>query len=180
MKPIIEIKGLKIHTKSVNEEDYISLTDIAKQSERRPRDVIRDWIRNAQTIDFLEEWEKLHNPSFKGGQMHPFREMARSNRKLVSPKKFIEITDAIGLKTIAGRYGGGTFAHRDIALQFCNWFEPTFYVYMIKAFQQLIEERYNAQSLKWHIKRITDNIEDVRNLLDTVPGQDPNRNRIKS
>jgi len=178
MKKEIKIKDLIITVEEVGDQDYVSLTDIAKQSERRSGDVIRDWLRNSQTLIFLEEWEKIHNPNFKGGHMPTFRLEAQKNRKLITPQRFIEETKSIGLVSISGRYGG-TFAHRDIALHFCNWFEPVFYVYMIKAFQQLIEEKYNARSLKWHLTKITDNVDEIRNLLDTIPGQDPMFNRLK-
>lgn len=178
MKKEIKIKDLIITIEEVDQQDYISLTDIAKQSERRPREVINDWLRNSQTLLFLEEWEKIHNPDFKGGHMPPFRLEAQKNRKAISPKSYIEKTGAIGIVSFAGKYGG-TYAHRDIALHFCNWFEPVFYVYMIKAFQQLIEEKYKTKSLKWHLNKITNNVDELRNLLDTIPGQDPSRNRLK-
>ena len=106
MKKKIKIHGISIRVEAVNEDDYVSLTDIARQSERRPREVINDWIRNSQTLIFLEEWEKLHNPHFKGGQMPPFRLEAQKNRKAISPKAFIQKTNAVGLISYAGRHGG--------------------------------------------------------------------------
>lgn len=177
MKKEIEINGLIISMETVQDDDYISLTDIASDAERKPAYIIRDWLRNGKTLLFLEEWEKLHNPDFKVAQMHHFRLQAQSSRSSISPSAYIEQTNAIGLLNKSGR-GGGTYAHRDIALHFCNYYEPVFYVYMIKAFQKLIEERHNALSLKWHLSKITDNIDEVRNLLDTIPGQAPERNRL--
>ena len=83
-----------------------------------------------------------------------------------------------GLISKSGRYDGDTYAHRDIALNFCYWLSPTFQVYFIKAFQQLIEEQFNNKNLEWHISKLTDNVDEMRNLLDTIPGQKPQRNRI--
>lgn len=102
---------------------------------------------------------------------------AQKKRTSANPQQCIEQTNAIGLITKSGRYGW-TYAHRDIALQFCGLFEPVFYVYMIKAFQQLVEEKYQAQSLEWHVKKITDNVDQIRNLLDTIPRQVSENRRI--
>ncbi len=178
MEGKIEVQGLLINIEKAHESDYIAITDIAKRSERRPGEVIRDWLRNTDTMLFLEAWEKLHNPNFNGAQMLTFRLEAQKNRNSISPQNYIERTNAIGLLSKSGRYGGGTYAHRDIALQFCSWFEPVFYVYMIKAFQQMIEEKYQAKSLEWHVKKITDNVDEIRNLLDTIPGQVAENRRI--
>lgn len=177
-KKSIKVQGLKISIKAVEKEDFVSLTDIARQSERPSHELIKDWLRNKNTLLFLEAWETLHNPDFKQGQMPLFIKKAADNRKSITPKLFIETLNAIGITSTQGRYGG-TFAHKDIALNFCYWLSPVFQVYFIKEFDRLKEEEFSRKNLEWHIRRITDNIEDVRNLLDTIPGQDESRKRIK-
>ena len=107
-----------------------------------------------------------------------FRNKAGENRYIVTPQNYIAETEAVGIISKSGRYGG-TYAHRDIALNFCYWLSPAFQVFLLKAFQDLIEKEFNRKNLEWHISKITDNIEEVRNLLDTIPGQIPERNRIK-
>jgi len=103
---------------------------------------------------------------------------ATSNAFSVSSSKWIEETNAIGIISKRGRFGGGTFVHRDIALNFCYWLSPAFQVFFIKAFQELIERDFNRRDLEWHVSKITDNIDEVRNLLDTIPGQVPERNLL--
>lgn len=107
-----------------------------------------------------------------------FRLNATENQTIPTPKNYIKETKAIGLISKSGRYGG-TFAHKDIALNFCYWLSPEFQVYMIKEFQRLKEEEAQRLSLEWHISKITDNIDEVRQLLDTIPFQRPQNNRIK-
>jgi hypothetical protein len=117
---------------------------------------IYSWMRNSNTVEFLGVWEQLHNPDFKGNEFVRFKNEAGSNSFNLTPKKWIDNTNAIGITVKAGRYGGGTFAHRDIAINFCYWLSPTFQLYLIKEFQRLKEveatERY--ESLEWNIKRI--------------------------
>ena len=178
-KKKIEVQGLQIRIEPVNDNDYISLTDIAKQSaEMRPAVTIQSWLRNSNTILFLDTWEKVHNPNYKVSQMTDFLLEASSNRKSISPKKWIETTNAIGFRVKSGR-GGGVFAHKDIAINFCYWLSPPFQVYFIKEFQRLKEEESERRNLEWHVSKITDNIDEVRNLLDTIPGQKPERDRLK-
>jgi KilA-N domain len=120
-KKTIQVEGRDISFFTSKEhEDYISLTDIAKKvNPDLPADVISNWIRNKDTIEFLEVWEKLNNPDFNLVQLHEVKNEAGHNRFVISPSKWIEKTNAIGLMTKSGRYGGGTFAHKDIALAFC-------------------------------------------------------------
>ena len=141
---------------SKEHEDYISLTDIAKKvNPDLPADVISNWIRNKDTIEFLEVWEKLNNPDFNLVQLHEVKNEAGFNRFVMSPSKWIERTNAIGLMTKAGRYGGGTFAHKDIALGFCYWVSPPFQLYVIKEFQRMkaVEAKENNESLEWNLRR---------------------------
>ena len=120
----------------------------------------------------------VSNPAFKLAQMSEFRLLAQTNRFAVTPKRYIESTGAIGLISKAGN-AGGTWAHSDIALEFCTWLEPRFKVYFFKEFQRLKREEAATASLEFHIERITDLVDETRNWLDTVPGQKPGRNRPK-
>jgi len=177
-KKKIEVQGLKITFEKINDSDYVSLTDIAKQSPQRASILIMSWLRNKNTILFLEAWEQLNNPNFKSSQMAAFKIESLENRNVINPKRYIEMTNAIGLISKPGRYGG-TLAHKDIALNFCYWLSPVFQVFMIRKFQELMEEEFSRKNLEWHISKITNNIDEVRNLLDTIPGQKEERNRIK-
>lgn len=179
-KQKIEIQGISITLDKINDENYISLTDIAKkQHNSKPKYLIRNWLKNLNTMEFLETWETLYNPSFKGAHLNAFKLKYLQNKNILSPKIWIEETNAIGIISKPGRYGG-TYAHKDIALNFCYWLSPSFQVYMIKAFQELMKQEHERNNLEWHISKITDNIDEVRNLLDTIPGQNQNRNRLKS
>ena len=173
----IEVQGLSIRVEQIDDNDFVSLTDIAKKIDDEPRFTIRNWMRNNQTLEFLHVWEDIHNYDFNRAESGTFRLKANSNSFSPTPQKWVNVTNAIGITSRAGKYGG-TFAHRDIALNFCYWLSPTFQVYFIKAFQQLIEEQFNNKNLEWHISKLTDNVDEMRNLLDTIPGQKPQRNRI--
>jgi len=151
-KQKITVLGLEIVVERFDSEDYISLTDIAKQTPRPPAESIRDWIRNSATLLFLQTWEYLHNPDFKLGQMHQFRNLAVDNRTVISPQSFVEQTGAIGISSKSGRYGG-TFAHSDIATNFCNWLSPEFQVYFIKEFKRLKEDEAERLGLTWNLRR---------------------------
>lgn len=175
----IEVQGLKIHVEQIKDDDFISLTDIAKQSSEEPRFVIQNWMKNSNTISYLWEWELFHNPKLNRVQLHTVLETTVSNRFVMSPKKWIELTGAIGLISQPGR-NGGTLAHKDIALNFCYWLSPKFQIYLIKEFQRLKEEEFSRKNLEWHLTKITHNIDEVRNLLDTIPGQREDLNRLKS
>ncbi len=177
-KKKIEVQGLTIQISKIKDSDYVSLTDIAKKSNgNKPAYTILNWLRTQNTLLYLETWEQVHNPNFKVVQMHNFRLEAADNRAAISPKNYISQTNAIGLISKAGKYGG-TFAHSDIALEFCSWLSPQFKVYFFKEFQRLKKEEYSRKNLQWHISKITNNIDEVRNLLDTIPGQLPELNRL--
>lgn len=176
-KQKIKVKGLTIAIEKVEEKDYISLTDIAKQSEQRASELIRNWMKNSSTLEFLAAWEQLHNPNFNSVQMDAFRMKASANRYIVNPKTYMQETGAIGIISTPGRYGG-TLAHKDIAFNFCYWLEPAFQRYVAKEFDRLKREEFNQKSLEWHLTKITHNIDEVRNLLDTIPGQKQALNRL--
>lgn len=177
-KKTITVQGLTISIEQLKESDYVSLTDIAKLSDSRADILIASWMKNSATLEFLEVWERLHNPDFKSNQMAGFKERYLQNRSVLTPQNWIAETGAIGILSKKGRYGG-TLAHKDIALNFCYWLSPGFQVYFIKEFQRLKEEEYNSRSLEWHIERITNLVDETRNWLDTIPGQKPERNRLR-
>jgi len=134
-----------------NEEDYISLTDIAKyRNAEGSDDLIRNWLRNRNTIEFLGIWEHLNNPDFKPVEFDGFRRQAGLNSFALTPKQWIEKTNAIGIVSKVGRYGG-TYAHKDIAFEFASWISVAFKLYLIKEFQRLKEEE--RKQLGWDIKR---------------------------
>jgi KilA-N domain len=148
----INVQGLTIAIEKNENGDYISLTDIAKQSERKAGLIIIDWLRNRSTLRFLETWELRHNPSFKVMQMRNFKEQVDDTRLDITPQRFIEDTGAIGMTSKAGRYGG-TFAHQHIALNFCYWISPEFQVYFIEEFERLKEDEAERLGLSWNLRR---------------------------
>lgn len=131
---------------------YISLTDIAKYRSDEPNDVIKNWLRNKDTIAFLGLWESLHNPDFKPIEFDGFRNEAGSNAFTMSPTKWIEGINAKGIISKSGRYGG-TFAHSDIAMEFASWISPEFKLYIIKDFQRLKDDENSRLSLNWNLNR---------------------------
>jgi len=148
----IQVQGTEITVLATKEQDYISLTDIAKSKEGdgRAADIIKNWIRNRGTIEFISTWEQLHNPNFKVVEFDHFRMNAGLTSFVLSPGKWVEKTDAIGIFVKGGRYGG-TYAHKDIAFEFCSAISPVFKLYLIKEFQRLKEEE--QKQLGWDIRR---------------------------
>lgn len=137
-----------------NSDDYISLTDIAKHRSDEPSAVIQNWLRNRDTIEFLGLWEKLNNPKFNPLEFEGFKNSAGQNAFVLSPKKWIKETNAIGIVSKSGRYGGGTFAHKDIAFEFASWLSPEFKLYIIKDYQRLKEDENHRLSLGWNVNRV--------------------------
>jgi len=149
----ITANGIDISiTSQNNAEDYISLTDIARYKSDEPAAVISNWIRNKDTIAFLGLWEELNNPNFKPLEFEQFKKEAGSNAFALSPQKWITTTNAVGIISKSGRYGG-TYAHKDIAFEFASWVSPEFKLYVIKEYQRLKERENNIQSLDWNLKR---------------------------
>jgi hypothetical protein len=133
------------------DEDYICLTDIARyKNADRTDDLIRNWLRNRNTIEFLGIWEHLNNPGFKPVEFDGFRKQAGLNSFTLTPGQWIEKTNAIGIISKQGRYGG-TFAHKDIAFEFASWISVEFKLYLIKEFQRLKD--IELKQLGWDIKR---------------------------
>ena len=140
---------------NIGTDDYISLTDIARyRNSEFPADVIKNWLRQRNTIEFLGLWEQLNNPDFKLVEFDQFKIEAGSNTFVLSPQKWIRSTNAIGIISKSGRYGGGTFAHKDIAFEFASWVSPEFKLYIIKDYQRLKEDENHRFALDWNVKRL--------------------------
>jgi len=150
-KSTINVQGTAITIVSHKEDDYICLTDMAKKF--GSDDLIYSWMRNRNTLEFLGIWEQIHNPDFKGGEFETFKKEAGLNSFHLTPKKWIDATQAIGIQSRAGRYGGGTYAHKDLAFEFGSWLSPEFKLYLIKEFQRLKEDENRRLSLEWNLNR---------------------------
>lgn len=149
-KETINVRNKEIRLISEKEEDYISLTDIVKYKSHDPNAVIGNWMRNRNTIEFLGIWESLYNTNFKPLEFEGFRKQAGLHAFTLSPKKWIEKTNAIGIISKSGRYGG-TYAHKDIAFKFANWISVEFELYIVKEFQRLKENE--LKSREWNLQR---------------------------
>jgi hypothetical protein len=153
-KSIIAVRGSPVTVVRENDTDYISLTDIAKHKEPdRADQIIQNWMRNRNTVEFLGVWERLNNPVFNPLEFEGFRSRAGLNSFVLSPRQWIEATSAIGLVSKSGRYGGGTYAHRDIAFEFASWISVEFRLYLIKEFQRLKDDESRRLSLAWNLNR---------------------------
>lgn len=134
----IEALGIEISVATTGgRDDYISLTDIARYLSDHPDDVVKNWMRSRNTIEFLGVWESMHNPSFNSVEFDGFKKEAGANYFVMTPTKWIRETGAIGIRTKRGRYGGGTYAHVDIAFEFASWVSPKFKLYVIKDYEGL-------------------------------------------
>ena len=149
----IDVKGLTIRAKlSSKGDDYISLTDIAKYKSERPAVTVEHWLRQYNTIEYLGVWEQLHNDNFKVSDFEDFKNHSGSNTFTMSPQKWISSTNAIGIVSKSGRYGG-TYAHSDIAFKFAAWLSPEFELYIIKDYQRLKQAESDHLSLDWSARR---------------------------
>lgn len=149
----LSVQGTSIQLYSDKQSDFICITDIAKMTSNEPRFIIRNWLSTKNTISYLGEWESIHNTSFNRAGFLTVRDRFFNNAFSLSVSYWCDQTKAIGVVSKAGRYGG-TFAHKDIALNFCYWLNPTFQIYFIKEFQRLKEIEYNKYNLEWNVKRI--------------------------
>ncbi len=168
---IIHVEGQKILIKKIDNEDYISLTDMAGRGERGT-EVIRNWMRTRSTVLFLTEWEIMYNDSFNLVESHQIKKEAFSGEDItfvLSIKEWIARTNAKGIVAKTGRYGG-TFAHKDIAFEFGLRISPRFKLHLIREFQHLKTEEYSRQKLEWNYQRFltkvnyklhTDTIKDI-------------------
>lgn len=174
-KPVeLTVNSVSIRVIKRDGQDYICLTDMVKNY---GGDVaIYSWLRNRNTVEFLGVWEVINNPSFKGGEFETFKKQVGLNSFHLTPKKWIDHTNAIGMISKAGRYGGGTFAHKDIAFEFGSWLSAEFKLYLIKEFQ-LLKERETQQG-HWDYRRFltkvnyhiqTDTIREILTPLSSLP-----------
>lgn len=160
-KKEINVNGLIIRTSKVDKEHYISLTDLAKSRKARPKDTISNWMRNRDTLSFLELWEKLNNENFKGVETDAFKGFktiqeeyfALGNRFVISPAKWLGYTNGIGFTIERGRYGG-IWAHEDIAIEFASWLSSAFKLYVITEFKRLKLEEQKRLGDPFNIKRL--------------------------
>ncbi|MBX3243345.1 MAG: KilA-N domain-containing protein [Acidobacteria bacterium] len=149
----INVQGTDIVLYTSNRDDYISLTDIARHKDSaHTDDLVKNWMRNRNTIELLGFWEMINNPNFNPVEFDGFRKQAGLNSFVMTPKRWIETTNAIGIISKAGRYGG-TFAHKDIALEFASWISIEFKLYIIKEFQRLKNEENDRLKLEWDLQR---------------------------
>ena len=149
----IHVKGTEITVFQGEQSDFISLTDIAKHKDASNTDsIIQNWMRNRNTIELLGFWETMYNPDFKPLEFEGFRKQAGLNSFVMTPKKWIETTAAIGIISKSGRYGG-TFAHKDIAFEFASWISIEFKLYIIKEFQRLKADENDRLKLEWNLQR---------------------------
>ena len=152
-KATVMVQGTAVTVMAREQEDYISLTDIAKHKEPDRSDhVIQNWLRNRNTIEFLGTWERLNNPGFNPLEFEGFRNRAGLNSFVLTPRQWVQATGAVGLLSKPGRYGG-TFAHKDIAFEFASWISVEFKLFLIKEFQRLKEDENNRLSLAWNLNR---------------------------
>jgi len=153
VKETIHAKGFDIGIFTTDfQNEYISLTDIARYKSDEPNDVIRNWLRSRDTIEFLGLWESLHNSDFKPVEFDGFRNEAGLNAFTLSPSKWIDGVNAIGIVSKAGRYGG-TYAHSDIAFEFASWISAEFKLYIIKDYKRLKADENSRLSLNWNLNR---------------------------
>ena len=152
-KDTIEAKGfaIQIYTEDFK-NDYISLTDIARYKSDEPSDVIKNWMRRKDTIEFLGLWESLNNMNFNSVEFDRIKSEAGYNSFTLSPKKWVEKTGAIGIISKSGRYGGA-FAHTDIAFEFASWISAEFKMYAIQDYKRLKSDENSKLSLGWNLNR---------------------------
>jgi hypothetical protein len=149
----IDVIGNEITIITKEQKAYISLTDIAKyKNSESPADIVKNWMRSRSTIDFLGLWENLNNPDFKLVEFDQFKSEAGANYFVLSPQKWIQTTNAIGIISKSGK-NGGTFAHKDIAFEFASWVSSEFKLYLIKEFQRLKDDENNRLKLDWNLQR---------------------------
>ena len=153
-KATIHAKGLKIGIYTNDfENEFISLTDIAKYKSDNTFITVCNWMRDREVIEFLGLWEKMHNPNFKPIEFDRFKNEAGTHSFAMSPEKWIKATNAIGIVSKRGRYGGGTYAHTDIAFEFASWISAEFKLYIIKDYQRLKSSENSRLSLNWNLNR---------------------------
>ena len=147
----INVQNTEVTVISIDERDYISLTDMVRNIENGSA-LIEKWLRNKNTIEFLGIWEEMYNPNFNSPEFEGIKNEAGLNRFILSVKQWIEKTNAIGIIAKAGRYGG-TYAHKDLAFEFASWISPEFKLYIIKDYKRLKSDENSRLSLNWNLNR---------------------------
>jgi hypothetical protein len=152
---VIKVQDAEIIVVSDKDADYICITDIAKTKDgaSRAADIIKNWIRNRSTLEFIGTWELMYNPNFKVVEFDHFKMQAGLPSFVLSPGQWVEKTNAKGIYVKLGKYGG-TFAHKDIAFEFCSAISPIFKLYLIKEYQRLKEDETDRLKLEWNVKRL--------------------------
>lgn len=151
----VNVQGSTIKVLRIDGYEYISLTDLAKtQNDESPADVVKNWMRNKETLSFLGVWEELNNENFKLVEFDQFKNEAGRHAFTMSPQKWIRETNAIGIISKSGKYGGGTFARSDIAFEFASWISPEFKLYLIKEFERLKRNESYQYQIEWSANRI--------------------------
>ena len=149
----IIVSGIEVFIYKDKQEDYISLTDIARHRDTERSDyILQNWMRNRSAIEFIGLWEQFNNPNFNSIEFDGIKNNSGSNSFSLTPKRWIETTNAIGIISKTGRYGG-TFAHKDIAFEFASWLSAEFKFYLIKEFQRLKEDENDRLKLDWNLQR---------------------------
>ena len=149
----INVRGTDVILYQENKEDFISLTDIARYRDPERSDyILQNWMRNRSAIEFIGLWEQFNNPDFNSIEFDGIKNSSGSNSFSLTPKRWIEATNAIGIVSKTGRYGG-TFAHKDIAFEFASWLSAEFKFYLIKEFQRLKEDENDRLKLNWNLQR---------------------------
>ena len=159
IKTEMTVKEQKVGVIRFNNQEYISLTDLARYAdEEEPRFPIISWMRNKDVILYLGLWEKLNNENFNRVEFDTVRNEAGSNKFKITPKKWINLTNAIGIISKSGRYNSGTFAHPDIAFEFASWLSPEFKLYLIQEFQRLKKNESYQNKIDWQANRVLSKI----------------------
>ena len=154
VKTTINVKNTNVGVMRVGNVDYISLTDLARYANPEfPADIIKSWIRNKQTIIFLGAWEEISNPDFKLVEFDQFEKESGKNTFMMSPRKWVLSTNAIGIISKSGN-NGGTYAHPDIAFEFASWIDPVFKIYLIKEFERLKKNEMYQEKVEWKANRV--------------------------
>ena len=149
------VNDYKIGVMYIDGNEYISLTDLAKFADKdEPRFPILNWMRNKDVIMYLGLWESINNINFNRVEFDTVRNEAGSNKFKISPKRWIQVTSAIGIISKSGRYDSGTYAHSDIALEFASWLSPEFKLYVIREFQRLKKSEAYNNKIDWHVNRL--------------------------
>ena len=152
---VMNVKENEVRVLRINNEDYISLTDLARyKNQEEPGEVIIKWMSNKSSFDFYSLWEELSNDNFKVAEFRHFKNDSATQSFTMSPSRWINLTNAIGFISKRGKYDGGTYAHSDIALEFASWLDPAFKLYLIKEFKRLKYKESYQEKIEWSVRRM--------------------------